>query len=52
MVTGMRGYDYVESVLKDNLGMTDEEITVLKPRVVFVDTLNQLVRVEEHKLGD
>ena len=26
-VTGMRGYDYVESVLKDNLGMTDEEIT-------------------------
>jgi len=27
MVTGMRGYDYVESVLKDKLGMTDEEIT-------------------------
>ena len=27
MVTGMRGYDYVESVLKDNLGMTDAEIT-------------------------
>ena len=27
MVTGMRGYDYVESVLKNNLGMTDEEIT-------------------------
>ena len=27
MMTGMRGYDYVESVLKDNLGMTDEEIT-------------------------
>ena len=23
----MRGYDYVESVLKDNLGMTDAEIT-------------------------
>ena len=27
MVTGMRGYDYVESVLKNKLGMTDEEIT-------------------------
>lgn len=27
MVTGVRGYDYVESELKDNLGMTDEEIT-------------------------
>jgi len=27
MITGVRGYDYVESVLKDNLGMTDEEIT-------------------------
>ncbi|BCZ44406.1 hypothetical protein psyc5s11_04730 [Clostridium gelidum] len=27
MVTGMRGYDYVESVLKDKLSMTDEEIT-------------------------
>ena len=27
IVTGMRGYDYVESVLKDNLGMTDAEIT-------------------------
>ncbi|HEY5525288.1 MAG TPA: hypothetical protein VIK26_08140 [Clostridium sp.] len=27
MVTGGKGYDYVESVLKDNLGMTDEEIT-------------------------
>ena len=27
MVTGMRGYDYIESVLKDKLGMTDEEIT-------------------------
>jgi hypothetical protein len=27
MVTGVRGYDYVESVLKDNLGMTDAEIT-------------------------
>jgi len=27
MVTGMRGYDYVESVLKDKLGITDEEIT-------------------------
>lgn len=27
MVTGMRGSDYVESVLKDKLGMTDEEIT-------------------------
>ena len=27
MVTGMRGYDYVESILKDNLGMTDAEIT-------------------------
>lgn len=26
-VTGMRGYDYVESVLKDKLGMTDDEIT-------------------------
>lgn len=25
--TGMRGYDYVEAVLKDKLGMTDEEIT-------------------------
>ena len=27
MITGVRGYDYVESVLKDNLGMTDAEIT-------------------------
>ena len=27
MVTGMRGSDYVTSVLKNNLGMTDEEIT-------------------------
>jgi len=27
IVTGMRGYDYVESVLKNKLGMTDEEIT-------------------------
>ena len=27
MVTGVRGYDYVESVLKDTLGMTDAEIT-------------------------
>ena len=27
MVTGMIGYDHVESVLKDKLGMTDEEIT-------------------------
>lgn len=26
-VTNMRGYDYVESVLKDTLGMTDAEIT-------------------------
>lgn len=26
-VTGMRGYDYVEAVLKDKLGMIDEEIT-------------------------
>lgn len=26
-VTGMKGYDYVESVLKNKLGMTDEEIT-------------------------
>lgn len=26
-VTNMRGYDYVESVLKDTLGMTDSEIT-------------------------
>jgi hypothetical protein len=24
---GMRGYNYVEAVLKDKLGMTDEEIT-------------------------
>jgi aspartate 1-decarboxylase len=30
--------------------MTEEEIAVLKPRVVFVDPLNQLVRVEEHSL--
>ncbi|AWK52558.1 hypothetical protein DIC82_16850 [Clostridium beijerinckii] len=28
MVTGMRGYDYIESVLKNKLGMTDEEITI------------------------
>jgi hypothetical protein len=27
MITGVIGYDYVESVLKDNLGMTDAEIT-------------------------
>ena len=27
IITGVRGYDYVESVLKDNLGMTDAEIT-------------------------
>ena len=26
-VTGMRGYDYVETVLKDKLGITDAEIT-------------------------
>ena len=26
-VTGMRGYDYIQSVLKNNLSMTDEEIT-------------------------
>lgn len=26
-ITGIRGYDYVEAVLKDKLGMTDEEIT-------------------------
>lgn len=26
-VTEMRGYDYVESILKNNLGMTDKEIT-------------------------
>jgi len=26
-VTGMRGYDYVQSILKNNLGMTDKEIT-------------------------
>ncbi|MVX62102.1 hypothetical protein GKZ28_00100 [Clostridium chromiireducens] len=26
-ITGMRGYDYVESILKNNLGMTDAEIT-------------------------
>ena len=26
-VTGMRGYDYVESVLRDKLGMTEQEIT-------------------------
>jgi hypothetical protein len=26
-VTGVRGYDYVEAVLKDKLGMTDAEIT-------------------------
>lgn len=25
--TGMRGYDYVEAILKDKLGMTDVEIT-------------------------
>jgi hypothetical protein len=25
--TGTRGYDYVESILKNNLGMTDKEIT-------------------------
>ncbi|MBV7275899.1 hypothetical protein I6U48_23680 [Clostridium sp. PL3] len=25
--TGMRGYDYVESILKNKLGMTDKEIT-------------------------
>jgi len=31
--------------------MTDEEISILKPRVVFVDHLNQLIRVEEHDLG-
>lgn len=26
-ITGMRGYDYKKSVLKDKLGMTDDEIT-------------------------
>lgn len=26
-ITGIRGYDYVEAVLKDKLGMADEEIT-------------------------
>lgn len=26
-VTGTRGYDYVQSILKNNLGMTDKEIT-------------------------
>ena len=26
-ITSMRGYDYVSSVLKDKLGMTDKEIT-------------------------
>lgn len=26
-VTGTRGYDYVESILKNKLGMTDKEIT-------------------------
>lgn len=26
-VTGKRGYDYVESILKNKLGMTDKEIT-------------------------
>ncbi|MCE5219779.1 MAG: hypothetical protein LLF98_00535 [Clostridium sp.] len=26
-ITGVRGYDYVESILKNNLGMTDAEIT-------------------------
>jgi len=26
-VIGMRGYDYVQSILKNNLGMTDKEIT-------------------------
>ena len=27
MITGMRGYDYIESVLNNKLGMTDDEIT-------------------------
>ena len=27
MITGMRGYDYIESVLKNKLGITDDEIT-------------------------
>lgn len=26
-ITGIRGYDYIKAVLKDKLGMTDEEIT-------------------------
>lgn len=26
-ITGMRGYEYVQSILKNNLGMTDAEIT-------------------------
>lgn len=26
-VAGVRGYDYVQSILKNNLGMTDKEIT-------------------------
>ncbi|MDQ1911981.1 aspartate 1-decarboxylase [Paenibacillus sp. GD4] len=30
--------------------MTPEEIEALKPRVVFVDEKNQVVRVEEHDL--
>lgn len=34
-----------------SMGMfSEEEISILKPRVVFVDSNNQVVKVEEHDL--
>jgi len=63
MVTGVRGYDYVESVLKDNLGMTDAEIkaglnsgktmyTLAEEKGITVDQFKAALLDERNKAVD